>query len=187
MKGKTMTRIYNKSPTIIKNLINERRIPPRLLAHLTLVYEVAKTILAWMDHHYPGVSIDKEAVLFGAVTHDIGKVMVNEEITKPGSTHERQGFELLLNHGIKEHLARFTLTHSQWTTSNTNIDDWMVSLADKIWKGKRVTDLEDLIVNHICRKTNKEKWEVFLNFDDLLQNISKDADKRLAFQTNYHY
>ncbi|WP_051271636.1 HD domain-containing protein [Shimazuella kribbensis] len=169
---------------IIHNLITNRKMPARLLTHLTTVHEVAHSILAWMEKTYPQISIDREAILFGAITHDIGKIKAKEEINKLGSTHEQLGYELMLEYGITPELARFTYTHSQWMRADTKLEDWIVSLADKVWKGKRVAEIEERIINHIHEITNQQEWEIFLKLDDLLQKITKDAHQRLLTQAS---
>jgi putative nucleotidyltransferase with HDIG domain len=178
-----MTSLHHQSSLIIQDLTEKNTMPPRLLAHLTTVHHVASIILDWLEKTYPALSLDKEAVRFGAMTHDIGKVTAREEIDRPGADHEKLGYQLLLTYNVSPELARFTYTHSAWTNKTTTIEDWIVSLADKVWKGKRVIDLEELIVQHISDMVNKEKWEVFGELDDLLTLISQDADKRLAYQS----
>jgi putative nucleotidyltransferase with HDIG domain len=158
--------------------------PDRLLAHLTIVHEVAHAILAWLKETYPQINIDKEAVLFGAITHDIGKIRAVEELNKPGSTHEKLGYELLLEYGVSPDQARFTYTHSQWMKPDTKLEDWVVSLADKVWKGKRVVEIEERIINHIHEITNEQRWGIFLKLDDFLQSIAKDAHQRLLSQAS---
>jgi HD superfamily phosphodiesterase len=157
--------------------------PPRLLAHLTIVYEIAKDILAWIKESYPEIRVNQKEVLFGAIIHDIGKVIAIKEIHHSGSTHESVGFELLTNtYGIDPKTARFTYTHSDWFNKDATIEDWIVSLADKVWKGKRIESLEDLIVQQICKQTNREKWEIFINLDEFLQTITRDAHQRILMQ-----
>jgi hypothetical protein len=60
-----------------------------------------------------------------------------------------------------------------------------VSLADKIWKGKRQEDLERLLVDRLAALTGQEPWEAFLTLDDHLTTLAADADGRLAFQNAY--
>jgi hypothetical protein len=57
----------------------------------------------------------------------------------------------------------------------------VVSLADKIWKAKRVPDLEQLVVARL----DGEPWEAFMALDDELDRIAATADHRLAFQSSY--
>jgi len=58
-------------------------------------------------------------------------------------------------------------------------------VADKVWKGKRVTDLEELLVDRLADATGRERWSVFLDLDDILDEIAADADRRLAFQSTH--
>ncbi|MFE6868378.1 HD domain-containing protein [Kitasatospora sp. NPDC057692] len=157
--------------------------PPRLTAHLGLVHEVAVTILDWWDGH--GVPVDREAVLFGAATHDIGKTVHREELSVRGSLHERAGYELLLARGVPERLARFAGTHGSWGATGATVEDLLVSLADKAWKDSRVRDLEDLVAARLAKASGREPWEVFLALDDLLAGIGADAPRRLAVQASH--
>ncbi|WP_431962932.1 hypothetical protein [Actinacidiphila sp. bgisy160] len=81
---------------------------------------------------------------FGAATHDIGKALHVAELSAPGSAHERAGRAQLLAQGVTPRLARFAATHGSWTDAAVTMEDLLVSVADKVWKGKRVTELEDL-------------------------------------------
>ncbi len=75
--------------------------------------------------------------------------------------------------------APFARTHASWPAPDTTIDDHLVSLADKIWKAKRVPDLEELI-STACAI---ERWQAFAELDDILNDRAADADDRLAYQT----
>ena len=124
-------------------------------------------------------------MLFGAATHDIGKTAHVAELSGPGSAHEEAGRELLLTQGFSAQLARFAGTHAAWTGPDIGIEDLLVSVADKIWKNKRVPDLEDLVVTRLAEASGTTVWEEFLAFDDLLASIGDGADQRLAFQASY--
>jgi hypothetical protein len=158
--------------------------PPRLAAHLRAVHDVACQIVDWIER-YPALPVDREAVLFGAATHDIGKIRYPDELSGPGSRHEQAGYELLLDHGVEDSLARFARTHASWGAADIGINDLLVSLADKVWKAKRVPDLEQLVVGHLAAATGQEPWEAFMAIDDMLDRIAVDADQRLAFQSSY--
>ena len=160
------------------------KMPPRLLAHLTLVHDAEKRLLREMAAAFPKVKIDKELALFGAATHDIGKCVCKNELTQPGREHEAQGQKLLLSLGASEQMAAFAKNHSSWSERST-IESLLVSLADKIWKGTRVAELEDLIAEEISRASALEKWEAYLLLDDIIQKIASGADKRLAWQNQF--
>lgn len=160
------------------------KMPPRLLAHLTLVHDAEKWLLKEMSAAFPKVKIDKELALFGAATHDIGKCVCKNELTQPGREHEAQGQKLLLSLGASPQMAAFAKNHSTWSERST-IESLLVSLADKIWKGSRVADLEDLVAAKISQASALEKWEVYLLLDDIIQKIASGADKRLAWQNQF--
>ncbi|MFF2082750.1 HD domain-containing protein [Nocardia sp. NPDC058176] len=159
--------------------------PPRLAAHLRAVHDVACQLADWLKTTYDTVLFDADAVLFGAATHDIGKVLHPAELSGPGSAHEAAGQQLLLDQGVHESAARFARTHAAWTEPDIGMDDLLVSLADKIWKAKRVPELEQLIVQRVAAAGGQEPWQVFMMLDEELDRIAADADQRLAFQAAY--
>ncbi|MFF8607216.1 phosphohydrolase [Streptomyces sp. NPDC015346] len=172
-------------PDRVAELLSELGSPPRLAAHLRAVHDVAHQLVNWVEQHYPAVIFDREAVLFGAATHDIGKTVHLAELSGPGSVHEEAGQVLLLGHGISPELARFAATHASWVDARVGLDDLLVSLADKIWKNKRVPDLEDLVVARLAQATGRAAWEEFLALDGVLARIGDTADERLAFQASF--
>lgn len=156
--------------------------PPRLVAHLRAVHDVAARLVGWTARR--GLDLDADAVLFGAATHDIGKAQHPGELSGPGSEHEPAGRELLLAHGIPSRLAKYAATHAAWT-ADTELDELLVSLADAVWKGKRRTELEDLVVARLTAASGREKWDEFLELDQVLTDIADGADERLAYQMSY--
>jgi hypothetical protein len=171
-------------PAQVTDLLAALQAPPRLAAHLRAVHEVAAQLLVWLHRHYPVVEVDDDAVLFGAATHDIGKVEHPDELSGPGAAHEPAGHRLLLRHGVPDDLARFALTHAQWDRDDATIEELLVSLADKIWKGKRVADLEERICQRLAAAEGQQLWETFICLDDALTGIAEDAEARLAFQAS---
>ncbi|MFF7278661.1 HD domain-containing protein [Streptomyces griseorubiginosus] len=169
-------------PDTAARLLRTLDAPPRLAAHLRLVHDVAYRLTDWLAQQHPALPLDREAVLFGAATHDIGKTTHVAELSGPGSAHEKAGQDLLLAHGIPPHLARFAATHATWTLPDIGLEDLLVSVADKIWKNKRVPELEDLVVRRLAEASGRTVWEEFLEFDDALTAVGEDAEERLAFQ-----
>jgi hypothetical protein len=146
------------------------------------VHDVAHQLVTWVQGEHPSVQLDAEAVLFGAATHDIGKAVHPAELSGPGSAHESSGRELLLARGVEPRLARFAATHADWNGPGVRLEDLLVSVADKVWKGKRAQEPEDLVVARLAAHSGRTAWEEFLSFDDLLTSIASGADGRLAFQ-----
>ena len=153
--------------------------PPRLGAHLRAVHDVAWSLTDALGRSRPGLEFDTTAVLFGAATHDIGKVLHVAELSGPGRQHEEAGRDLLLQYGVPAHLARFADSHGSWVQPGITLDDLLVSLADKVWKAARVQDLEERVGVHL----GGPPWEAFLLLDDVLQELAAGADERLAFQS----
>lgn len=172
-------------PDDVARLLRELDAPPRLAAHLRLVHDVACRLADWTDQRHPGLEYDRDAVLFGAATHDIGKTACPAELTGPGSSHEDAGERLLLARGVSPDRARFAATHASWDRPGITIEDLMVSVADKIWKDKRVPDLEDRLVAALAQASGRETWEEFAALDTLLESIGADAAERLEFQSSF--
>lgn len=172
-------------PERVGVLLGNLEAPPRLGAHLRAVHEVAWRLADWVDRSHPEMEFDREAMLFGAATHDIGKIVHPDELSGPGTAHEQAGYELLLARGFDVEAARFARTHGSWTGPEVRVEDLLVSLADKVWKAKRVPELEQLVVQHLAGVDGRPPWQVFMTLDDELDRIAADADQRLAFQASY--
>ncbi|MFF8190909.1 HD domain-containing protein [Streptomyces bobili] len=168
-------------PATVAGLLGDVGAPPRLVAHLRAVHDVAAQLLDWVGAHRPELVVDGGAVLFGAATHDVGKTLHPAELSGPGSRHEEAGRDLLLARGVPPELARFAAGHATWGTES-GIEDLLVSLADKAWKNKRVPDLEDLVVTALSRAGGHPPWEEFLALDEFLTHVGEDADRRLTWQ-----
>jgi HD superfamily phosphodiesterase len=172
-------------PARAAELLHRLDAPPRLVAHLRAVHDVAARLADWAQEHCPAMEFDRDTVLFGAATHDIGKTLHPGELTGPGARHEEAGRELLLAHGVDAALARFAGTHASWDAPGVGVEDLLVSLADKVWKNKRVPALEDLVVARLSRAGGRPDWEEFLVLDEVLTAIGEDADRRLAYQMSH--
>lgn len=172
-------------PAPVADLLRSLDAPPRLAAHLRAVHDVAVQLVDRVERRYPELTVDREAVLFGAATHDIGKTVHIAELSGPGSCHEEAGRQLLLAHGFGPELARFAGTHASWADPAATLEDLLVSTADKVWKNKRVPELEDLVISRLARATGRQRWEEYLALDELLGRIGDGADHRLAFQASF--
>ncbi len=110
---------------------------PRLLAHLLLVHDVAATLVEAVDRTWPRLRVDAGAVLLGAATHDIGKILYLEEIIGLGTDHAEAGETYLLRHGFTPAQARFARTHETWASEPAaRMEDLLVALADQAVEGR---------------------------------------------------
>lgn len=172
-------------PDEVAALLLELGAPPRLGAHLRAVHDVACQLLDAVARRWPDLGLDGAAVRFGAAVHDIGKVRHPAELVGPGSAHEPEGYELLLDRGVAEPLARFARTHADWGAPDARPEDLAVAMADKVWKGRREPELERLFLDRVTAATGRPAWEEFLVLDGVLDAIAEDAPARLATQVRY--
>jgi len=177
---------YTPLPDEVLDLCRRVGAPPRLLAHLILVHDVARMLAIRVQTAFPALNFDKDAVFFGAATHDLGKAIHREELSEPGKLHEFCGVELLKEHGVQENLAHFAYTHGNWNGSQpAQIEDLMVALSDNCWKGKRVPDLEALITDALVESTGEPQWKCYAALDDILQDLTANADARIEWQRSF--
>jgi len=169
-------------PEDVRRLCDTIDAPPRLVAHLTIVHDVAGELVDAIQEYFPNLTVDADSVLFGAATHDLGKVSHRSELTGPGSQHEQDGPTLLEEQGIPTQLARFARTHGSWSVEELPLEDLLVALADCVWKGQRLEELETQVTKQLSDRTGKEQWEVFSKLDGLLEEIANRGDERLAWQ-----
>lgn len=177
---------FRPLPLAVETLLIRADAPPRLIAHLVLVHHVASQLVERIAVQFPDVAFDKDAVLFGAATHDLGKSVNVEELTRPGKAHEQRGLDLLRDLGVSEERARFAFTHGNWDTSqNVSLEDLLVALADNCWKGKRLEQLESMTVDVLSSASGRPAWQCFSELDDILGLLAADADSRLAWQAEF--
>lgn len=151
---------------------------PWLVRHHELVVEAGRELLAATRELLPE-GVDRELVLTGCALHDAGKIVHTEEMRAPGHAHEDTGRALLEQHGLGA-LARFAVTHARWNVPEARIEDRLVALADKLWKGKRDEALEAALVDELARVTRRERWDVFAKLDEAASAIAARGPDRLA-------
>ncbi len=122
---------------------------------------------------------DAEEVLLGAALHDVGKILHPAEMRGPGTCHEEAGRTLLEVQGHPV-IARFCVSHGQWDDDALALEDLLVALADKLWKGKRVVKLEQRVVVSLSRSTGSPPWQVFTALDPVFESVADRGDERLA-------
>jgi hypothetical protein len=159
-----------------ERLLRDLGAPERLVTHGALVCEAADAIIAAMQRL--NVPIDEAWIRAGAWLHDAGKSVHQEELSRPGHEHERAGEKLLLAHGVDARIARCCVSHANWNTE-TSLEELLVALADKLWKGVRHEDLETLICEVVSKRLDRERWSVFTDLDASFEHIADGAEDRL--------
>ncbi|GHO42083.1 hypothetical protein [Ktedonospora formicarum] len=177
---------YQELPSDVLKMLTKYAAPQRLVAHLIIVHDVAMTLVKQIDACWPLLVYDREGVLIGAATHDVGKIAYPNELNGPGSYHEEIGPQLLLENGFQETHTRFARTHGQWDReASVQLEDTLVAFADTIWKGKRNELLEQEIAQQIAKQRQEEIWEVYMKLDDMACELAKDAHNRILWQGKY--
>ena len=176
---------YHALPEEAVRLLASAGAPPRLVAHGELVHDTAVGILVWLHRARPDLAVNTDAVRFGAALHDVGKARHTDELTGPGHRHEVAGERMLRDRGVPPSLARFCATHGDWSAPGRTLEELLVSLADKVWKGSRVPGLELAVTRRIAEVTGEPEWEVYMGLDDELRALAERAEERLAYQARY--
>ena len=169
-------------PKEIENILVKYNAPEKLKRHLRLVSFTADNLIFYIQREWINLYLNEELIKFGAATHDIGKVIEVKELYQSGKKHEAIGQNLLIENGFSQAYSRFAYTHGNWKNENLKLEDLIVSLADKIWKGKRVFELEEMIAKRISNELNVDYWNVYQVLDTILQEIEISAQKRLNWQ-----
>lgn len=151
--------------------------PSHLLTHVTLVGEAADLLINKCEQLL--LKIDPEFVRVGVIIHDVGKIKHPNEMSGPGSEHEPSGERLLLEKGISEKIARCCLSHARWDQMECSIEELLIALSDKLWKGKRVEQLELLVIDRISTMLDKERWDIYQELDSHFELIASSGDQRL--------
>ena len=173
---------YKEIPDNILKILNDCNCPGLLIRHLILVYNTGMVLTEKIKYEFPDLKILDNEIQFGLATHDIGKSIKKNELKESGKEHEQIGYELLIDYGVNKNLARFTITHSDWKSENINIEDLIVSLSDKIWKGQRIDELEEELIRRISISQNIDYWVVYSKLDCIISEIIIGADERLNWQ-----
>jgi len=151
--------------------------PPRLQRHVELVGEAADALLAKFADL--GIAVRADVVRIGVVLHDAGKILHPDELDGGGDDHEPAGERLLIEHGVTPELARICLSHARWARMPVTIDELLVALADKLWKGVRSSALEELVIDRTAAACRRDRWAHFVEFDTLFEEIAAGGTDRL--------
>ena len=151
--------------------------PPRLLRHVALVGEAGERLLDLAATLR--LPVDAALVRVGIVLHDAGKILVSAELDAPGSEHEPRGQELLLKQGVSSVLARICLSHARWSEMPVSLEELLVALSDKLWKGVRNAQLEERVISEVAKALERDRWDLFVQLDSLFEEIAADGAARL--------
>ena len=102
------------------------------------------------------------------------------ENSPSGNQHEAAGEQLLLDRGINPKIARCCRSHGQWERIECSFEELVVALADCLWKGKRIAELEHRTISKAAQILNQDYWDVFVKLDDRFEEIASGGDLKLS-------
>lgn len=158
-------------------LLDELDAPDHLKTHVRLVGEAAELLIEKFTEL--GLPIDFNFIRIGVAVHDIGKIKYTNEMGGPGSEHEPEGEKILLNLGADPKIARCCMSHARFSTMECSIEELIIALSDKLWKGKRVEELELEVIDACSALTGNDRWDLFTELDHHFELIAEGGDDRL--------
>jgi hypothetical protein len=160
-----------------KCLLQSLGAPRHLLQHVDLVGEAADLLLLALRANQ--IEVNEQFVLVGVVIHDVGKIVHPAEMTAPGNSHEPTGEQMLLAAGAPAEIARVCLSHARWSQMPATLEELIIALADKLWKGVRVSELENMVITECATRSNKDYWQLFVGLDSSFERIADRGPDRL--------
>lgn len=172
----TVTRSFDRADAL--RLLTELGAPARLLRHAELVGEASDALLSLLAGE--GVTFEEGFVRAGVALHDAGKCAHPAELDGPGSLHEDEGERMLLARGVAPSLARVCRSHSRWASMECSLEELVIALSDKLWKGVRVAALEEAVIDAAATRAGRDRWELFVALSDGFERVASEGDARLA-------
>jgi len=149
----------------------------RLLQHVRLVGEAAELLIELLNQ--TGLTFNRELVRLGVAFHDVGKILHPEEQHQSGNQHEASGQGLLISHGVSPEIARCCQSHGQWQIMECSLEELLVALSDKLWKGKREEKLEKKVIEEVAERLRVDFWTVAMDLDSGFEMIASQGTERL--------
>ena len=59
------------------------------------------------------------------------------------------------------------------------LEELVIALADKLWKGVRKSELESLIIDRIAEVVGRDRWDIFIPLDSRFEEIASSGHERL--------
>lgn len=165
------------------NLLKRLGASDQLLLHLKLVGLAAAEILSSLECF--DLDLDEDFVRIGAAIHDAGKIVYPNELENPGTQHESAGEKLLLEANVQPAIARCCLSHARYNVMAVSLEELLVALSDKLWRGKRDRQLELRVVDAIAEKLGRERWDIFCELDESFEEVASKGDGRLLLSMQY--
>ncbi|APR81553.1 Hypothetical protein A7982_06902 [Minicystis rosea] len=85
----------------------------------------------------------------------------------------------MLDHGVDPQIARCCLSHARWADMDVSLEELLVALSDKLWKGVRNAELERRVVEAVAAKLGRDFWDLFVDLDSTFEEIAAQGSERL--------
>lgn len=157
--------------------LQELGAPPQIVLHVQLVGEAADLLIFHLQAKQ--IQFDEKMIRLGVAFHDVGKILHPNELKVAGNSHEASGERLLIEQGVEAALARCCRSHAQWREMKCSLEELCIALADNLWKGKRLTALEEAVIQRLAIEAGKDYWDIFIDWDSCFEQIAASGDVRL--------
>lgn len=159
------------------SLLRSLGAPHHLLQHVDLVGEAADQLLVALLANQ--IAVNEQFILVGVVIHDIGKIAHPAEMVAAGNSHEPTGEQMLLAAGASPEIARVSLSHARWSQMPATLEELIIALADKLWKGVRIGELEHRVISECATRSGTDYWQLFVALDSSFERIADQGPDRL--------
>lgn len=159
------------------SFLKARGADERLIRHARVAYEVGLIIATALRE--VGIQVDTQILIPSLIVHHAGKIIHPDELTSEGSNHLEAGWRLLIESNVDEKVARACRSHERWDEMECSIEELIVALADALWKGERIPELEKMFIDRIWSLRGGDYWDTFLRLDTLFESIAEEGSKRL--------
>jgi hypothetical protein len=62
---------------------------------------------------------------------------------------------------------------------SVSLEELLVALADKLWKGVRSTPLDERVINETAKALDRDRWDLFVELDSRFEEIAAEGAARL--------
>jgi len=156
MKPPVPPSLFPRSAADARSLLADLGAPPHLLRHVEPVGEAAEALVASFHEHR--VHLDDVFVRVSVVLHDASKIVYSGELKEPGDEHEPAGERL--------------------RTMPVELEELVIALADKLWKGVRAPDLEERVLHDAATRSGRPFWDLIVPFGSCFESVAEGSPGR---------
>jgi len=76
------------------------------------------------------------------------------------------------------------MSYARWQEMECSLEELLIALSDKLWKGKRVKELVLLVIDRIAQQKSVNRWHMNEPLDSLFESIAADGNIRLNWSVS---